>query len=289
MKRYCFFVIFVLIFLTTNSWAIDLPRISQAKIRLSVPTGQTKYGEVTVENPGSEERSMRLYLEDWYYLPGSDGSKEFMPADSSLRSCASWISFSPAEFTLPPFGKQRVSYSVKVPEGKSGGYYEALFFENTAGAIGAPQAGIGATMDLILRIAALFYVEVEGTVRRNAEFSNLVVEKESNRKPLTIKLDFKNIGNTDITTSSSYNIIDRKGMVYARGVFNDLYSFPGDSGKLIAVWKNDIPKGRYDLVMTFNLGKALEEANVGRGPVITKEAGIEIGENGDLVSVGELK
>jgi hypothetical protein len=102
-------------------------------------------------------------------------------------------------------------------------------------------------------------------------------------------LDFKNTGNTDITCFGTFHIIDKQGMVYARGEFNSVYTLAGNSAKLIAAWKDPIPKGKYDLIFTFDLGKAQEEAGLGRGPVITKEASMEMGEKGQILKVGRLK
>ena len=75
----------------------------------------------------------------------------------------------------------------------------------------------------------------------------------------------------------------------ARGEFNDAYVFPGNSATLISSWKDRIAEGKYDLVLTVDIGKALEELELGRGPVITKEAKIVIGADGHIISIGELR
>jgi len=282
--------IFFLSFVFINSlYAVELPRISQSKIRLTMAPGQVKYGDIIVENPSSESKSMRIYLEDWYYITGGDGTKEFAPVGTMTNSCSSWISFSPSEFTLPPFGKQRISYTIKMPEGSSGGYYSAMFFENTAGSFGSQGGEVGAAVNLVIRIAGLFYVEAQGSVKREAQINNLTLKRDDASSPLNISLDLYNTGNTDITTSTTYNLMSSNGRVYARGSLNDSYTFPKDKAKLTANWKDQIPKGDYDLVFTVDLGKALADAGVGRGPVIIKEATVQIGDNGQVISVGELK
>ncbi|MCX5701785.1 MAG: hypothetical protein NTW64_02245, partial [Candidatus Omnitrophica bacterium] len=70
---------------------------------------------------------------------------------------------------------------------------------------------------------------------------------------------------------------------------NNVYTFPQDEAKLTTTWKEPLPEGAYDLVLTLDIGKALEEAGLGRGPVITKEAEIEIGKKGEVVRVGRLE
>jgi hypothetical protein len=83
--------------------------------------------------------------------------------------------------------------------------------------------------------------------------------------------------------------MDKAGLIYARGEFNEIYTFPQDAAKLKAAWKEAIPQGSYDLVLTLNLGKGLEEKNFGRGPVLTKETELSIGADGEVLSVGELE
>lgn len=285
---FSFLFVFLLSF-SGYAWAINLPFINKSKIRVSVPVGQQAYGEIIVENPTPETRSIRLYLEDWHYVAGGDGSKEFAPAGTLSYSCAPWITFSPSEFTILPFSRQRVSYSIKAPAQAAGGYYAVLFFETAVGKVEAPEGKTGAGINLNIRIASLFYVEIEGTIKRKALINNLTVKKDIASGQLLIAMDLYNKGNVDIAAGGTFHIMDKKGMVYARGEFNDVYTFPEDKAKLTAAWKESMPKGKYDLIFTFNLGKALEEVGFGRGPVVTKESEIEIDASGELIKVGELK
>ena len=263
--------------------------MDKSKIRISVASGKRGYGEIIMENPDDTERTVRLYLEDWYYLPAADGSKEFISAGTHSRSCASWITFSPAEFKIAPFGKQRISYSLNVPQDASGGYYAALFFETVFAKAKNPEGDMSVGIDLRIRVATLFYVEAGGTVKRQAAIDNLKLENDVSSGRLLVKADFYNTGNVDITADGKFHIMDENGIVYGRGEFNAVYTFPQDKTKLTALWKKPLSKGKYDLVATFNLGKALEDTGFGRGPVVTKEANIDIGPGGEVLSVGELE
>lgn len=267
--------------------AIDLPYMNIAKIRLSIPASGQDSGEIILTNPGPAPRTMRVYLEDWYYVADWDGRKAFAPANTTNHSCASWISFSPKEFTISPYGKQRINWTVKAPEKAAGGYYAVLFFETVvAGGSAATDKEIGAGMNINVRIGSIFYVEIQNTVQRTALIDNLSLRKEPSEERLYLSADFRNTGNVDITAGGTFHIIDRKGKVYARGDLNDVYTLGGDSAQLAASWdisKGPLPSGIYDLILTINLGKALEEAGMGRGPIITQEAQIEIGYNGEVV------
>ena len=278
----CFFIL-------SSAWAVELPSINKSKIRFFIPPGEAGYGEIIIENNTSETRSMRAYLEDWRYLPAADGTKEFLPANATSTSAASWISFSPSEFTLTPFSRQKVNYSVKVPAEANGGHFAALFFESVFGKLESQQKEFKAGMNIVIRIATLFYIEPQGSIKRSAEIDNLVFKPDQKSGIFSIELDFKNTGNSDITCAGTFNIIDKEGMVFARGEFNDAYTFSGNRAKLTATCKDNIPKGKYDLVLTFNLGKALEEDDSGHGPVVTKEAEIEIRDSGSAVALGKLE
>ena len=277
-------------FFVSTAQADKLPFMNQSKIRVVVSPGERAFGEITLDNPTDQTKSMRLYLEDWYYIQGGTGAKEFLPANSTPTSACPWITFSPAEVTVPAFGKQRVSYSVNVPPDASGARFATLFFETLISKGTLSDSGRSAGLDINVRVATLFYVEVKGTIERAAKISNLKIQPSQEAKgSLDITLDFENTGNTDITTSGNFSLMNNQGLVSARGAFNSVYTFPGGKGSLLGTWKDKIPAGDYDLVITVDLGKALTDAGSGRGPVITKEASVTIGENNQIVQIGQLQ
>jgi hypothetical protein len=260
------------------------------KVRLSVLPGSLKSGTIKLENGSEASVTVRVYLEDWQYDQTHTGTKEFKPAASLPLSCANWISFAPAEFTIPPFGRQIVGFTVNVPKDASGGYYAVLFFETALGKQQRPGTSKeeGVTINVLGRVGTLFYIEPEGTIKKEVNLSNFKVVRTESRLPLEITLDLENTGNIDITSGGTFHIMDNQGIIYARNEFNDVYTFPGEKAKVKAGWKEPIPRGKYDLVITLDLGKALEELGLGRGPVLTKETEIEIGVDGSVVKVGEL-
>ncbi len=278
----------VVTFVLSGIWLINAEastlRINQPKIRLFIPPGGAQVGVIEVDNTSEDAVQVKAYLEDWIYTPLADGTKQFSPPGLLSFSASPWISFSPSEFSIPPFGRQVVNYRVTVPEGERGGHYAVLFFESIFGEKES-QEGVG--MSLLVRIGSLFYVEPEGTIIRDAGLGNLSVKREG--KALEIKADLKNTGNSDSTCAGTFHIMDAQGMVVARGEFNKVYTLPGDSAQIVSSTQESFPDGRYDLVITLDLGKALEESGQGRGPVITKEASLEISKSGEVITAGELE
>lgn len=271
-------------------------KVDPSKVRLIISPDGSQAGTIKVYSQSTDKIKIKVYLEDWVYTKIQDGTKDFFPAKSTSLSCSDWLTFSPSEFVLLPFGTETINYIARVPPDAKGGHYSVMFFETSllredAGRVGEilPAEELRAGTFLNIRIGTLFYAEAKGTVKREGELSNLSVTKDLKINYLLISSDFKNAGNTDITAGGTFHIIDREGMVLARGEFKNVYTFPGDTAKLTATWKETLAKGKYDLILTLDLGKALEELQMGRGPVMTKEAEIEIGEGGRVIRVGDLK
>ena len=277
--------IVVALFAFTFAQAQEVVQVEPAKKRLIISPGSSQAGVINISNRSKDPKDVRVYLEDWLYLPVCDGTKDFKPAGSTNLSAAAWISFVPAEFTIPAFGKKTVNYVVKVPPEAKGGHYAVLFFENYLG--GGNPAREGVSVNLAVRVASLFYIEPKGTISRQARIGGLKISRDQDKS--YISFNFTNSGNVDITANANFFIIDEKGLPYTRGEFNAAYTFPGDSVLLSSSWKEVIPKGRYDLIVTVDIAKVLKEAGLGEVPAITKEAKIEIGDNGEVIRVGELR
>jgi len=290
LKKISIFLLFFSLAFFSLAQALELPSLDKPKVRMSIAPGETAYGELVIENRSGESRTMRCYLEDWRYSAGGDGTKDFFPPSTNVLSCASWISFSPADFTIQPYGRKKISYSIKVPEGAQGGYYAVLFFESNFGGqgAGAGEENVGGEIGLAIRIGTLFYVEIKGNASRRASLENLSFT-QTKGSGLAILLSLNNTGNVDITSATTYHIMDKNGLIHARGEFNEAYTLPGDNVRLAAAWDEPIPSGKYTLVVTSDIGKGLEDTNSGRGPVIVKEALIQIGDYGEVASVGELR
>ncbi|MGE5196950.1 MAG: hypothetical protein ACM3IL_00365 [Deltaproteobacteria bacterium] len=281
--RICF--IFCLILFNSARLEASALRIDQSKIRFIAPPGEARNGEINIDNTEDRVMHVKVYPEEWTYSSKQDGTKEFQVAGVGAFSASGWITFFPSEFDVPPFGRQTVNYTVRVPQDAVGGHYAVLFFEHTLGDVGQKE-NVG--MNLIMRIGVIFYIEPQGTIVRKAEVKGLNFTK-TKEGYLGISADFKNTGNVDLLCSATFDIIDNKGQVYARGKFDDIYTLPGDNATLTGTWSEPIPKGTYDLIVTLDLSKAPGEDMPLSGQVITKEAQIQCSADGAVSKIGELK
>jgi hypothetical protein len=274
-----------LVFLSSQVFAANIIKLDQSKIRVKVSAGQTAIGKIEVKNPSDSIKNVRVYAMDWSYSTEL-GEKEFFVPGTKALSCSKWITFAPAEMSVNPSGKEYVQYTIKVPEDAKGSYHSILFFESLMGeAKETPEAM--AVVPVAVRVGCLVSVEVEGTVDRSAKVENLTVNR--GKEDYAIEADFTNTANADITVGGSFNIVDKQGMVFGRGEFANRYTLAGDKVKISSQWKGKLAKGIYDLVLTLDLGKSLEEVGAGRGPLKVLETDLEVDDNGNAVKVGQLR
>lgn len=294
MRRHFLSLFLSIFFLTSFCQAQDFSMtLDQSKVRLIIPPGGSKAGIIKARSFSKKSIRVKVYAEDWLYDKTQDGSKSFFPEKTTPLSCAEWVKFSPAELIIGPLGTGTVNYVVRLPEDAVGGHYCVIFFESQViespvEQKGAPSNELRVGTELHVRLGSLFYIEAKGKIDRKVDLGNFSASINTD-KNLELKFDFKNTGNTDITADTTFDIMDKKGNVYARGKFNTVYTLPGDSAVLSSVWKEPLKKGNYDCVITSDLGKALMEAGIGRGPVVVKEAELLIGDNGEIIKAGELK
>lgn len=257
-----------------SSWALGFG-IDKPKIRLQVTPGGYDSGEIKVENRGKEPLPIKVYLEDWVYNQ-QGGSKEFMPKGTHALSCSNWITFYPADFTLPAGGSQVVRYTVNVPSEAQGGHYSVMFFETGGGEMEKvnPQ-GETVTVKVLNRVGALFYVEAQGKVSKTAEIKNLNIQQKLN--DLMFTADFVNTGNADINARGTLNVMDNEGMVYARAEFDEIYTLPKDKVTLRATAQSvNLKSGSYVLLITLEFVS---------GGSLVQEYQFDFSANGSITSI----
>ncbi|MFH1782460.1 MAG: hypothetical protein ABH848_02465 [Candidatus Omnitrophota bacterium] len=274
-----FLAFFVIIFLgifvhVSTALAIKLVQIDQAKIRLSILPGKSQAGMIRVSNASSEPKQVKTYLEDWVYNEAGDGSKDFTSAGTTKLSGTDWITFSPADFTVPPNWHQDINYRVSVPKDAEGGHYAVLFFENLLEELSGDEKGVA--VPVAVRMGTLFYIEAKNTINKKAEVNNFDLKIDPQENLFTISADFLNTGNVDIESKASFYIIDDEGIVHGRGEFKKVYTFPNDIVRLAATTntKDEISEGVYDLIITFEIGK---------GVTLIKEIEVKIGARDDII------
>ena len=227
-------------------------RVSDAKVFLKIPSGGTQSGVIQIENPTPDEVPVRIYTEDWSYLPSGTGEKDFFAAETLDRSASGWITFNPVELTMQPFAKDTLNYTVRVPDGVEGTYHSVLFFETL---LGLARDEEGASVQVSARLGSLFYVDIAGAEVVSGDIDRLEITPPRGSRPAQFDITFRNSGNTDITLKGNVMILDSGGLVKGRGELKSIYTEGGMTVTSTSNWVGKLEPGAYDVIFTFDLGQ----------------------------------
>lgn len=241
LKKFLCLIGFSLLSVSVFAIKIDNP-----SFKLKLSAGEVSSGTVTVENPKQEEVFVKVYLEDFIYVPPFDGSKEFSAPGTTKFSLSKRIVFSPHEFTLGPYAQQKVNFTVNADKAQKIVQCSVLFFETTLGSSSNEQ---GEKIDVVGRIGSLIFVEKEDNKRQG-------VFKDIKGLPYKLKGTFVNSGETFLNVKGTFYVMDREGMVEDRGEVNELYLLPVDEAEtVIELSKQLAPSKEYTAIVTFDLGE----------------------------------
>lgn len=233
-------VIGCLMLISTGEAAIF---IEQGKVELELVGGETATGTVNINNTTQDPITIKIYWEDFEYLPPFDGAKKFYPPQTLETSCAAWIQFSPQSLTLQPFQKAEISYVINPPKDIEGGYYGVLFFEKAQ-----MQKDLKTGLSLRTRVGSLFFLE---STKKSKDVFLEEIEVFSG-KFISI---FVNKGNVIIIPSGIYYVMDAEGLVVDRGDIDKVYLPSGKKADYQFSFNNQLGVGEYTIVLTIDLGE----------------------------------
>ncbi len=214
----------------------------KTKVELSTKPGETLIENITVYNTTKETLNLRVYWQDFIYLPPYDGKKDFLPLGTTPYSVGDAVTFSPKELTLPPNGNAKVSVSIQIPEeAKNGGYYGVLFYEKME-----PSNMQGTNVKIVTRLGTLFFIETNWK-NKNAAVQNIKATSDG------LEGAFINKGNTFLTLKGSFYVLNDEGMVEDRGETNKIYLTPDAEGAFKFKFSDTLSTGRYTAILTFDL------------------------------------
>jgi hypothetical protein len=242
MKKLLIFICAFAFLLFTCDFVYALSiNIDPSNVKVILKQGETKTGEIRVQNLGGDKIKIKAYTEDWIYA--SDGSKTFMKPGSSVYSCSSWIKLDPENFDLAPREDKKVKYSITSPGNASGGHVSVIFFESVA----EMSQGIAVSG----RIGAIVYQDTEGDIKRSGEIKAFSVLTSEEGKPINIRISFVNSGNSLISAKPSIKITDGGKTIIETQAMN-LNSLPGDTKASIITINKPLKEGNYKAQVELN-------------------------------------
>jgi len=122
------------------------------------------------------------------------------------RSNGDWLDVTPVRFSLAEGESHDVAFSIRVPEGATGGHWSAIFVE------GSPRTEEreGTTVQAVERFAIKVYETVPGTETRSGAVTGVDLLTTD---PLSLDVAFENTGNVQLRPTGTIEIISRTGQV----------------------------------------------------------------------------
>ncbi len=214
----------------------------KGRVDLVVGPGETVSDTMYVYNSGRQDIDVRLYWQDFEYVPPYRGQKVFSAPGTSAYSMGDWVSYSPQVLTVPAHGKRMVRFTIRVPEDAQGGRYGVLFFEQSLN-----KAPGGDGYHKVKRIGTLFYVETPES-DKSAAIEDVRIQDGF------IRGRFTNRGNVYLFPRGSYHRRDSGTTVADRGKLEMLYVMPGASADFTLAIPPHMTEGEHTMMVAFDLG-----------------------------------
>ena len=136
--------------MTLNAQQLE---VSPGTLMFATNPGSSQTQQINLRNKGNAEQSYIFNLGDW--LTDENGEVKYLSPGTTSRSCADWITVSPALVTLQPNETVTVNVTMLVPNDDSSTKWAVLFVQSAQEQTGpkAVDKQVSLGVQLALRIA----------------------------------------------------------------------------------------------------------------------------------------
>lgn len=114
MNRLLKLVLFILLINTVECAFTQKFEVAPTRMDFNLEAGQSGQMILNIKNHADVKKSYTITTSDW--VVDEKGKITYAPANSTARSCADWVSITPAMFELQPNEMRKVKVIVKVPK-----------------------------------------------------------------------------------------------------------------------------------------------------------------------------
>jgi len=218
------------------------------------PGGKTE-GRILVRNLGTEPQEVKAFQTD--YLFYADGRNLYDPPGSNPRSNASWITFTPSQFTVAPQDTVIINYTLQVPQDATltGTYWSMLMIEPLATSLTAPAAEkdkLKFSVQTILRYGIQLIADIDGADSTSSiKFPRQQLIKKDGKCLLV--LDIENTGDRYLTPLVWAELFDSEGISLGRFEAGRQRVYPTCSSRF-QIDLTQLSTGKYDALIVADNG-----------------------------------
>lgn len=234
--------------------------ISPFLIETTLKPGQSEVNTITVSNRSDTPLPIAISVND--FIPAGDhGGVRFLDTGQAAHpnfSLASWITItSQPDFTIPPRGQTKVTFSISVPiDAEPGTHYGGLLF--SAREKDNEQLNVA----VIKKIGTIILVGA-GTTNASGEIRSFDSTKNFYSEPqVNFSTDFANTGNVHLQPKGQIAIRNIFGQLIGEAYINQDAQFvlPGTLRGFEGAFKRNWLLGRYTAELTMYYGNPKLEA-----------------------------
>jgi len=131
--------------------------VSPGTLSFATNPGSSQTQQITLRNKGKDEQSFIFNISDW--LTDDAGEVKYFSPGTTPRSCADWITVSPALVTLQPNEQATINVTMLVPNDDPSTKWAVVFVQSAVEQTGAKAVDkdMALGVQLALRIAVTIY------------------------------------------------------------------------------------------------------------------------------------
>lgn len=170
MKTSSITMLLVFLFLTPFVMRAQELEVTPGTMMFNVSPGSSQTQQVYVRNKGNKPQNFVFNLADW--LVDESGETKYFPQGTTARSCADWITVSPALVTLQPNESANVNVTMLVPNDEVSTKWAVLFVQSAEETTGA-QA-VDKEVQMGLRVAARIAIPIYQSPTSNRMYKGVI-------------------------------------------------------------------------------------------------------------------
>ena len=227
-------------------------------VDVEVAPGQSVSGSFIITNGSDQPASVRVELAD--FERKVDGGVVILPPQASPNSLADYITFSPAEFTLPAgVGEtQEVRFTINLASNATGPHWSMLLVQEIDDSEDSNNDGDSDNTTASGRVSVQLGIQIRqvdpSALVNDGRITEIEVVESLANQPIKLIADYENIGNTFQRPTGEVRIINSTGDVAASLDIAPFRMLPNSSRRLEFSVDAQLPPGEYVALVIIDFG-----------------------------------
>ena len=235
-----------------DTYAQEL-EVSPGTLTFATNPGSSQTQQVFLRNKGTTEQSFVFNLSDW--LTDESGEVKYFTPGTTPRSCADWITVSPALVTLQPNERATINVTMLVPNDNPSTKWAVLFIQSAEEQTGpkAVDKEMALGVQLALRIAVTIYQSPASNTLYKATVEGLT-EKIGEDNTRTYNSQVINLGDKVLNCKVYFTVSNIETAEEFTSVPIEFSLLPETNKKVSYTLDKPLPKGRYSVAAILDYG-----------------------------------